>query len=651
MKTLFYALLLSLLITHDLSAAPLTRELLLFQDIPTVFTASKKEQAITESPSAVSFITDEDIRAYGATNIPDILRTVAGVDVMAISATDFNINIRGFNKEISHKLLVLLDGRSVILDFMGIVLWESLPVTLEDIKRIEIVKGPGSAIWGGNAYSGVINIVTKKSADINGSIVSISYGEHNTLLGSVIHGGHHENTSYKISAGWKQENNWDKNSWGPTVIRSGDDLAMENKKGSFTVTQSMAGGVDLTISGGIDSSFGEVLTALDIYRRDNTSSYLKLDYQRDWLSFHSYWNNLDTEIKEMSGKKEFSVNSDTYDFELEGIFDSTTNSLVFGINYRINTVDADILSGHNQQGIWGLYLQNDFRPVSNIILTGGARYDNHPLVGWNLSPRAAIIYTPVVGHTFRLSYTTAYSLPTFTESYLYRENPVAPSVNIVSRGNRDVAPEKIRSWEAGYKGQFSERIKGSIELFYNELEDFITFVPSADAYLIVATPPLFSEYKYSNEGKYKAEGGEAALDFYLSRNLTAKANYSYQYIWNDMADTRVCYSPISKAFAELRYNPKRGVNTTFWVNYVGETNWTSSATSEDWLPPATQTTRAGTDPKVNQYLLFNFKTGYRFTEDTELSLSAFNLFDNRHREFIAGDEIGRKVAVNFITKF
>lgn len=196
----------------SLSAEP-SRELLLFQEIPTVFTVSKKEQAISESPSAVSIITEEDIRAYGAANIPDLLRNVPGVDVMAISATDYNVNVRGFNKDASHKLLVLIDGRSVNLDFMGIVLWESLPVTMEEIKRIEIVKGPGSAIWGGNAYSGIINIVTKRPLEALGTTASLSSGEKNTQIGSVIHADRKGSTSYMISAGWKQEDNWDNNNW------------------------------------------------------------------------------------------------------------------------------------------------------------------------------------------------------------------------------------------------------------------------------------------------------------------------------------------------------------------------------------------------------------------------------------------------------
>lgn len=249
-----------------------------------------------------------------------------------------------------------------------------------------------------------------------------------------------------------------------------------------------------------------------------------------------------------------------------------------------------------------------------------------------------MIYNPSKEHTFRLSYTTAYSLPNFNESYLtYKPNPF-----VEFKGNKDVDPERIRSWELGYQGRFSERLKGSAELFYNELEDFITFLPSPD------NPFVYSFY---NSGKYKASGGEMELEFYLLKDLIFKANYSYQYLWNDKADLRVRYSPLSKGNAALTYLPAKGFNTSLWLNAVGETNWTSKASSEDWLPPNSQTTRTGTDPAVPSYTMVNIKVGYRFSRGTEASVSAFNLLNDIHREFIAGDDIGRKVVANLTMNF
>lgn len=623
------------------SMAQTSRELLLFQEIPTVFTVSKKEQLITDSPSAVSIITDEEIRASGATNIPDLLRMVPGVDVMAISATDINVNLRGFNKESSHKLLVLIDGRSVYLDFMGIVLWESLPITMEEIKRIEVVKGPGSAIWGANAYSGIINIVTKRPEEMRGTTVSATYGEQDTLIGSIIHAGREGKTSYKVAAGWKQTDHWGENNWGPAAVRDEDDRALEAKKANFMVDHQLAGNAGLTLSGGIDDSNGDTLTALDVYERENRASFLKLDYKRGSLSFHTYWNSLRADIGANLAGDGFAIDTDTYDFELQKIIDTgPRNSIIAGASYRINTLDSKITAGYHHQELWGLYLQDDFRPVEGLLFTVGARHDHHPLVGENLSPRAAVIYKPGERHSLRLSYTTSFSLPTFTQSYLSKDY-VLNGIQITGKGNRDVGPEKMRSWDAGYQGQITERVKGSLDLFHNELENFITFVPSGG----------FTEYTYGNIGKYKASGGEASIEFYIARDLTARANYSYQYIWNEEADTRVRYSPLSKINAELRYDPGRGLNTAIWINNVGGTNWTSKAPSENWNYPVSLTTRPGTDPEVGSYTLLNMKIGYRFTEDTELSISAFNMLNDRHREFIAGDEIGRRISANITARF
>lgn len=133
-----------------------------------VVTAAKKVQKISEAPAAMYVITEEDIKQSGATTIPDVLRIVPGIDVMEITATDFAINARGFNQEMSNKMLVLIDSRTMYWDFYGLIAWDSFPIALEEIKRIEIVKGPGSALYGANAFSGVINILTKsqKSSDL-----------------------------------------------------------------------------------------------------------------------------------------------------------------------------------------------------------------------------------------------------------------------------------------------------------------------------------------------------------------------------------------------------------------------------------------------------------------------------------------------------
>ncbi|HBH80507.1 MAG TPA: TonB-dependent receptor, partial [Nitrospira sp.] len=155
----------------------------------TVSIASRYEQPISKAPSDVYVITDEDIRNSGATDIPTLLRQVPGFEVMQTSAVDFNVSVRGNNQLLAHKLLILVDGRSIYIDQSGQVLWKLLPVALTEIKRIEVLKGPASAVYGFNAFDGVVNIITKSPEEMKGTTLQVAGGELGTLLTTGVHAG------------------------------------------------------------------------------------------------------------------------------------------------------------------------------------------------------------------------------------------------------------------------------------------------------------------------------------------------------------------------------------------------------------------------------------------------------------------------------
>src|SRR5580692_5947839 len=148
-----------------------------------VTSVSKKEQELSKAGAAVFVITQEDIRRSGMLNIPDLLRMVPGVNVARLDANSWAISIRGFNDRYSNKVLVLIDGRSVYSESFSGVFWDQQNVPLEDIERIEVIRGPGGTVWGANAMNGVINIITKNSRDTLGGLVTASTGSKENLEG------------------------------------------------------------------------------------------------------------------------------------------------------------------------------------------------------------------------------------------------------------------------------------------------------------------------------------------------------------------------------------------------------------------------------------------------------------------------------------
>ena len=163
----------------------------------TVVTASKAAQSPLDAPNSTSIITEQDIRLSGITKIPELLRRLAGVDIMETTGSQTEVSLRGFNQRLSNKVLVLINGRSVYVDLLGATFWATLSIGVEDIERIEVVRGPGSALYGADAFNGVINIITKAPGE-GGSGFNVGYGDHNTTHGTIYASGRDKEIAYRI---------------------------------------------------------------------------------------------------------------------------------------------------------------------------------------------------------------------------------------------------------------------------------------------------------------------------------------------------------------------------------------------------------------------------------------------------------------------
>lgn len=175
----------------------------------TVTSVSKREQRRTDSAAAVTVLTNDDLRRSGATTIPDALRMVPGLNVNSVNSSQWAVSARGFNQVFSNKLLVLMDGRSVYTPLFSGVYWDSLPTTLEDIDRIEVIRGPGATIWGANAVNGVINIVTRDARDTQGVMLYGGGGNLHPAMSGVRYGDQiGENTYYRVFGGYHSKDDY-----------------------------------------------------------------------------------------------------------------------------------------------------------------------------------------------------------------------------------------------------------------------------------------------------------------------------------------------------------------------------------------------------------------------------------------------------------
>jgi len=638
-------LLVTILFPDFSSAENSSREMLLYEKIPIVSISAKHPQKISDSPSTTYLITEEDIRSSGATNIPDILRMVPGIEVMATSASDFNVSARGNNQLLANKMLVLIDGRFVYQDLFGMVFWETLTVQLEDIKQIEIILGPGSALYGANAFSGVINIITKDPYEDPGTSLWVRRGDPGLMQNSITHRGRLGNFSYKISASDNKLDKWEETDISAKGFSAKLDDSEDIHKFWGLLQYNTGRDSTFSVSGG--KSCGTVeffpIEYMTVLPWESEIYWYRIMYKTPNLMVHFFENSGRHAIVE-------STDDDLSYRTREGEITYTLNAgenniLTVGGTTRNNMINFEGQDESFYLNPWGIYLQDELKLSDKLTLVGGARYDYHPLAGYQTSPRGSFVYHVSEENTVRFSAGKAYRNPSFFENYLDWEETVADltqgpaqpgqlnRIEFILLGNRNLKPEEIVSYEIGYQGNLPGQTYG-ISLFYNDITNIISHRyitgnimdvgESGDINLLITKQfqNTYSAYSY---------GGEAYIENRLTRTLSTKVGYSHLEMFNKDTNERIETSPIHNVTGEIRYKSTDGLTINFQGQYHGKTVWDVEGFSID--PNTLNITSTDERFEVPAYTVFNLNVAKKFGENIELSLAGNNIFNDAHREF------------------
>lgn len=612
--------------------------------------ADLHEVPISEASGNVYVITDEDIRHSGATDIPTLLRRIPGLEVMQMTGADFNVSVRGNNQAAANKLLVLVDGRSIYEDTFGSVFWTLLPVTLPEIKRIEVLKGPASAIYGFNAFDGVVNIITKSPEEMkgntNGTTLQFGGGEFGTIRAAAIQAGTYEKLGYRLSVGRDQNQKWsDRN-----------QLALRSHKFNVLTEYSLAGQSKLALSGGLVDSNRFDGQVFDVVHEKSTiaNGYANLEYKRPDFFLRGNWIRWSENRQELADPRlapfvvftdrDLNVNQlyrqDVYNLEAQHALElGASNRLTYGFNYRHNAVSLNVLDQFTRENRFGLYFQDEWRATETLTVVAGGRWDLHTEINPTYSPRLALLYKPVQDHTFRLSGSIAYRPPNNLETHtdIRTVFPTFGGFTAIGRGSQNLDPEKIASYEAGYQGWFlRHRLRFRGDVFYNHISDFIVVVPTADP--SVLTP--------ANLGKADIYGGEAGIEFLATTWLTGFANYSTAQLWqsSDLVAAGGLTqrgAPPYKVSAGLRGEWDNGVSGEAALHHVAAASY-----PVNFLFPffAQAGNFSAPDTRAGSYTLLNLRAAYQFWhERAEVAVSVFNALNDRHMENPVGDVIGSRV--------
>lgn len=537
-------------------------------------TATRRAQKIEESPSAISILTAEQIRQSGASTVAEALRLVPGVSVMMVNATSPNVSIRGFNGQNPNKILTLVDGRSVYTDVFGLTFWEVMPIALQDVERIEVIRGPVSALYGANAFNGVINIITKSPKQSKTFEFDHRLGTRNLTSTTVSSGHDWDGFGFRLTAQQYNHDDWDTlvektpagetheyNDWDKSAEDFFDDrFSSEFDEDRPTDQRSLRVNGKLVWNAGEQSRFslgagaadGNLVVSSGIgdIVVQGLQTHVEADVDVSDFHFQAYWNRIDLDadivlylvdpeapdfrelfaaagplaIKDGAG--------DTYDLEATySLGFSKDYNLLLGGNYRSVGLKADRLDDPTIQQDWiSGFAQLEARPADPIQFNLAGRVDNHPIAGTNFSPRLAAVYTPVEGHHFRASAGRAIRNPSILESSLDITVARLGEQAIRQEGNEDLEAEKVTSFELGYGTEPADGLRLTVDGYYNRIDDYVlaTGVKSLDQ---IITGALSGQSTGAGLGftsnKVDYSGVEVAADWDATDWLNFYANWSY----------------------------------------------------------------------------------------------------------------------------
>lgn len=583
----------------------------------TVTSVSKYVEPYITSPSTVYTIDASDIKYSGAKKLTDIFRMIPGVDVADINAFYTGVQSRGFMfvPKYARQMLVLIDGRTVYTPQINATFWDQIPVFLENIDRVEVIRGPNAALYGANAFNGVINIVTKEAHATRGGLLSLTTGSRGSSWSTLRYGGGTKNLATRLTAGYHETDGFSR-------VHDHVRRPQLTLRCDYTIDDSSA----LSFLGGYTGGDRELADGVD---PEVTSFFLMTKYRRTLAPglslsaqlYHDYRNAALTPFN-------FEDKVQETDVELQLNLDRQRYHLVWGIGYRYDAVKQGLLSGTGSRGyrtrgphhlrngtannnIFKSFVHGTYRLSRSVHVSAALMVEDNGFIGTKYSPRASLVYSPSENHSFRLAVSKAYRTPSFIEEKADLAVPFPlPPFYIAQQGNSRLRPERIVALEFGYRGSFSDnRLQLNIEAFYNDVNNVIVQVKRSRR--------LDNTYDYRNFADNHIRGIETSLIWNIRKWWRLTCNYTYQEASDDYLKGLVI---AQKAGLGSRFFLPRGFTANIQLYFVDRLHFEQEA----WVGEATVKDYTRLDVRVGKTL---------FQEKVEIALIGQNLLDPRHYEY------------------
>ncbi|MGM0440952.1 MAG: TonB-dependent receptor plug domain-containing protein [Elusimicrobiota bacterium] len=606
-------------------------EELLFKDIPQVVTAAKKEQTVDDAPASVTVISAKDLKNRGITSISQALKTVVGTYVSVSERHLKRIHVRGVgNAESTYndKVLLLIDGVPHKDLFYGhAFIDEFLPI--KNIKRIEVIRGPGSALYGTNAFAGVINIITKEASDIEGTEVYGGLGNNETTSAGVL-------SSQKVGSGDISifSRMYETQGDGPLYSQDAERNSLQSdpvKSYNFWLNYSLenftlnAKYIEYSHKFHSDWDLPSYIWERNWFNYKNT--FVDMEYEKDIadpveLTGKAWWHDYDNTSFWQVANDSGTVDADVYpvkkSYTLGGSVELDAdlpldNNVIAGteMNYeeieQVEDIEINRFTGEETDDYtdfwmpskihrnYSFYLQNIWNTYDSVAITLGVRDDVHEVYGSFFSPRGSVVIQPADKLNFKLMYGEAFRAPSFREMYTETED--------FTEANKDLDREEIKTSEVEVDYSFTENLTVKGNYYQNRIKNLI--IQEDDKWI-------------NSSDKSIINGVEGRVNYSLNK-LDLQANYSYIDARYEEDDEKFDYIPSNMANAIIEYRFDSGVNLNTTVNWVDDRPRGDEIINEYY--------RAGSS--VDQYTTVDFSLNYKLKK-LDITASVKNLLDEKY---------------------
>lgn len=607
----------------------------------TITSVSKRPQNLADAAAAVFVISAEDIKNSGVTAVADALAMAPGLQVAKISSSKWSVSSRGFSGYTSNKLLILIDGRSVYSPAYSGTFWDQQNVLLDDIERIEVIRGPGGTLWGANAVNGVINIITKEVEDTQGVLLTAGGGDQERIMSGARIGGKLNDSTYgRLSLSY---NDREENSLAFSDLDAGD--SWESMRGSFRVDGEQSQKGQWTVQGDLYKNDEDqivspywtttppFLSSINGSVEDEGANLLaryEHEYTEDKiLTVQTYYDY--TAREDDYYQQTFNV----YDFDLQyqmGL--GKSNNLTMGTGFR--QIDANFTENtqvsiqDRTDQLYSAFLQDEITLLpDNLWFTLGTKWEHNDYTGSEWQPSARILWKPADNHSVWTSVARAVRTPSMVEDGGEIVIAVFPTdfgvmqSNVI--GNEDFESEELIAYEAGYRWQPGFNLSLDLAVFYNDYND---------TYTVAQVSPTLADFTFVNGSEGDSHGLEAVVDWKPADWVSFQAVYSYI----DMSfevDGSAASEVVADVFTNFVENssPQNQVSLRSTIDFAK--NWKLNLWLRyiDDIVVINSENVLGGVFGIDDYFIFNANVTWAVTKNIEFTLAGQNLLEDRQLQY------------------